>query len=81
KNKISVLESIKQSAPKAESSTTKGAKNDKKKGKALVARVAPSSTWIIDFGASRHMSSLHVEFSNIEPCGMSQIMMGNDTTN
>ncbi|KAH9332151.1 hypothetical protein KI387_044295, partial [Taxus chinensis] len=57
----------------------KGAKNDKKKGKALIARVAPSSTLIIDSGASHHMGCLHVEFSNIEPCGMSQIMMGNDT--
>ncbi|KAH9321305.1 hypothetical protein KI387_015944, partial [Taxus chinensis] len=64
----------------AESSAAKGAKNDKKKGKALVAKVAPSSTWIIDSGASHHMGSSHVEFSNIEPCGMSQITMGNDTT-
>ncbi|KAH9292288.1 hypothetical protein KI387_042524, partial [Taxus chinensis] len=80
KDKISVPESIKQISQKAESSAAKGAKNDKKKGKALVAKVTPSSTWIIDSGASHHMGSSHVEFSNIKPCGMSQITMGNDTT-
>ncbi|KAH9315500.1 hypothetical protein KI387_024127, partial [Taxus chinensis] len=68
KNQIGVPESIKQNAPKAESSTAKGSKYDKKKGKALVAKVSPSSTWIIDSSASHHMASSHVEFTNIEPC-------------
>ncbi|KAH9316607.1 hypothetical protein KI387_025234 [Taxus chinensis] len=79
KNKISVPESVKQNAQKGESSKAKESKNEKKKGKALVARSAPSSTWIIDSGASHHMASSEVEFSSIEPCGMSQIMLGDDT--
>ncbi|KAH9314192.1 hypothetical protein KI387_022819 [Taxus chinensis] len=79
KNKISVPESIKQNAHKCESSNTKESINENKKGKALVARLATSSTWIIDSGASHHMYSLEVEFSSIEPRGISQIMLGDDT--
>ncbi|KAH9330645.1 hypothetical protein KI387_002753, partial [Taxus chinensis] len=80
KNQIGVPKSIKQKALKAESSTAKGSKSDKKKGKPLIYKVTPSSKWIIDSSSSHHMVSSHVEFSNIEPCGMCQITMGNDMT-
>ncbi|KAH9320593.1 hypothetical protein KI387_015232 [Taxus chinensis] len=53
---------------------------EKKKGKALVAVVAPTSSWVIDFGASHHMGSSQVQFSSTKPCSMSSITLGDDTS-
>ena len=52
----------------------------KGKGQALIASTHPEQgKWILDLGASNHMSSSMDMFSSIEPCTYPPILMGNNT--
>lgn len=78
KNNLSVHDSIKQSSEEG-SHKAKENRKGKGNGKALVAVASPSSTWVLDSGASHHFASTEDELESMEPCPMPSIWMGDDT--
>lgn len=68
------------STPSAYQATSTSTSLSKGKGQALIASTHPKKgKWLLDSGASHHMSSSMDMFSYIEPCTSPPILMGNNT--